>query len=124
LYALDGAKRTSLPVLLSVNQNIGQALPTPSIETRYLPSTGDLIIEDLDISGSHYWVKLHDEGGFQFKVVDFHVLPGVTGRSYSQYDITLNEATLPRISAAGAYFSITLKGLANGLFSVNNVNKL
>lgn len=124
-YAQDKSNRTSLPVSSSITQTIGKEAPSrpqASETTRYLPASGELIIEDVTVAGQHFWAKLQDQGGQQFKLLDYRITSTRLTPS-AQFNSNTGVLVLPKVSAGTQHYHVTLQ-MQNNLFSVKEARLL
>ena len=121
LYAQDIESRVSMPRAISITQASGKAVPPAPAETRYLPESGELILEDVTVNGLHYAARLKDQGGFNFLLQDAKLLTISVESPAARYDTATQQLYLPKILANGQYYQAQLATQNASLFSVTEV---
>lgn len=80
-----------------------------------------LIIEDVNVDGARYWVKLENQGNYKFSVKDSKLLSS-TSENYADYDTANGIVTIPKLVVSDEIFKVILELLPDGLFGVKEVN--
>lgn len=112
-------KEGNLWVADTLNHRIRKLIP--NAKTRYLPASGEVFIEDVIVNGQHFWVKLTNQGGWQFSVSDFRPLPSAHQSPATEYHAESGLVTIPELTADGKSYTVTLQAGDEGLFTVVSV---
>jgi hypothetical protein len=80
--------------------------------------TGLLTIKDVHVNGETYYVKLQDQGGFQFSLVDSLKLKGTSHPLPASYHFDSLLLDIPSVFAFGKLYTIEMKNDGNWLFSL------
>jgi hypothetical protein len=81
----------------------------------------ELIMQDVLVAGVHYYAKLTDQGGYNFKLTDAHPVDAGTCAVSEVIQYANNSFTIPSVLAYGSDYKITLvKNKDNDLFTITN----
>jgi hypothetical protein len=79
----------------------------------------ELVIQDVLVSGVHYWAKLTDQGNYNFQLTDSHPFAAGTCPTSEVIQYANNSANIPSVLAYGKDYNITLvKDPNTGLYAM------
>ncbi len=86
----------------------------------YDASTGVALFENITVGNEHYWVKLQNQGNYQFKVVNAYPITPAFDNKSSVYDAATGLVTLPKVVADSVSYQVVLERLGNGWFGLTS----
>lgn len=89
-------------------------------EYAYDSASGIAVFENVKVAKQHYWVKLQDQGGLQFKVLS--AVPFLHGNDTdaASYDASSGLLIIPKVMVEGINYQVELQRQETGLFSVKS----
>lgn len=121
-YVQDKDNNSAMPYTATLFQSgIAASNAKKAASAVYEPSTGILTLKDVQVGAQHYYVEMHDQGGYRFKLQHFFAL--MEGANPEPASFDGSKLIIPNVYAEGGYYAVQM--LMNGAeFVVANTKAL